>query len=726
MYHMTSEPQTVYNMTSEPQTVYNMTSEAQTVYHITGDAQTVYHMTGEAQTVYHMTGKAQTVYHMTGEAQTVYYIIVRVKLCTTSHGSYRGAQACTCKGVQSHMPLFPISDFPSVVSDHYVAFLDPQELYFGHEETGRRFDLRDRVSRHKYRDQFAPYEDVLGCTMSSGFYGGTLFRFPLRKWPSRLSAKSYTTTKIKALFESFIEEAPLILLFLKTVESIRVYETTWNDQEKHIFSVSIKDDLKVSIREMKQKFIQIALRPHCPPYEMCYEVVIEESRTGRYKRERKFMILNRVGSELKRIAELSSSLHLLPWVGVATPLDFDSPKIEPGKGRVFCFLPLPPESDVRTGLSVHIQASFGLTDNRRNLKWPGPECQNDDSAEWNILLLKDLISKAYASLVLKLTQSQYTTEDVIPVINSIIPNMSKVQGHWGNILEPFFKEMADKAVFWTSSQGGRWISLNEAVLDRLADPSAKVPLFVRDVVLRVLKQAGEPVITPPVHAMKAIDEYILPLYSKIQEITPSYVRAVLRGKTTNSQEKIAWRRSDCSRKPRNSGTKENSRFTSSAQGDLNNNGSPEKTTPITWSRFDNTEKLSLLKFLVRDEDYSDLNGIPLLPLADKTFIEFHPSKFASNPSTAVFVASRDHSQDLMCGGFERFLDEDIDADLHEYLKAAAIDVDNHKRSLTAPTQLVILTASLVPDLLLESLPQEWKDPDLAQVCIWDSGGVGEE
>ena len=68
-------------------------------------------------------------------------------------------------------------DLPSVVSGHHVAFLDPQETYFGAGETGRRFDIREPLT-YQYRDQFSPYEDVLSCKISSGFFEGTLFRLP--------------------------------------------------------------------------------------------------------------------------------------------------------------------------------------------------------------------------------------------------------------------------------------------------------------------------------------------------------------------------------------------------------------------------------------------------------------------------------------------------------------------------------------------------------------------
>ena len=412
-------------------------------------------------------------------------------------------------------------------------------------------------------------------------------------------------------------------------------------------------------------------------------------------------------------------------MGVATPLDFNSAKVDFGKGRVFCYLPLPPESDVRTGFNVHIQASFGLTDNRRNLKWPGPECQNDDSAEWNILLLNDMISKAYSNHVYNLTQLKYSSKDIVQIVNSIIPNMDIVQGHWRNVLEPLFRDLSDKAVFWSNSCGGRWISLKEAVIDRLADPSANIPLDVSDVVLKVLKEAGEPVITPPVHAMKAIDKYVFPIYSTIQEITPSYVRKVLKRETTDSRKGFPTNQLEYSPRSHHLGSqrwtatrKLLSQTSSVTQNDQNNDGLQGQASFIWHSLLDTSEKLLLLKFIVKDEDFADLKGIPLLPLADKTFAKFHPNRYSTDPNSAIFIASRNNPQALFYGGLERFLDETIDSDLYECLRKVALDPDNHNKSSISPTQLVILTVSLVPGLLSESLPHDWKNPNLAQVLFF--------
>ena len=225
---------------------------------------------------------------------------------------------------------------------------------------------------HQYRDQFSPYENVLGCDISSGYFNGTLFRLPLRKWPSKISIKPYTAAKVNGLFESFMEEAPVILLFLKNVETISIYETSWTEKEKKIFTVQIKDELRETIMEVKRKFIEAATGFLAKPIEMSYETIVEINRPDKDEQKFKFMVLNRIGHESVRLAELSSSLGLIPWAGVAASMHPTDENTRIGTGRVFCYLPLPVDSECKTGLPVHIHGAFGLTDNRRNLKWPGP------------------------------------------------------------------------------------------------------------------------------------------------------------------------------------------------------------------------------------------------------------------------------------------------------------------------------------------------------------------
>ena len=605
-------------------------------------------------------------------------------------------------------------DLPSVVSDHYIAFLDPQETYFGPDETGRRYNIREPLLQ-EFRDQFTPYENVLGCKISSGYFDGTLFRLPLRKWPSKISIKPYTAGKISGLFESFMEEASVILLFLKNVESISIYETSWTEREKKIFTVQIKEKMRDAIREVKREFIDAATEYITRPYEMSYETVIEIDRPEKYQHEFKFMVLNRVGHESMRLAELSSSLRLIPWTGVAASLDVPVDNNKTGNGRVFCYLPLPTESDCRTGITVHVHGAFGLTDNRRNLKWPGPESQSDDAAEWNILLTRDVLSKAYASLIVALTQLKYPREQMLPIVHSIWPDLDRVQGQWKVILKPFFTALADKAVFWTPSLGGRWIALKEGILDRLECSPNKVRKDVREVVIKTLLQADEPVISLPQQAMKAIDLNVQHNVRRPKEITPSYVRAVLRG---NVGSYLSNRQDANVKKSRNSpgGLSSDGLDIYNLKGmERDNRKVPSKTKSVNLAYLSRKEKLYLLEFILMDRNFSELTGLPLLPLADETFEEFRGDVHGYDTENSVLIGSRSHPRSLIPGIHRRFLDERIDASLLDTLRSVAGEME---KEFSGPTQLMKLSPSLVPKLIHKSMPEAWKSSSV--VVPWDS------
>ncbi len=76
------------------------------------------------------------------------------------------------------------------------------------------------------------------------------------------------------------------------------------------------------------------------------------------------------------LSTLSTKMCLLPQVSVAFCLSQNLSY----NGMAFCCLPLPMGSEAETGLPIHVNAFFGLTDNRRALKWTGNDQKNDHSA----------------------------------------------------------------------------------------------------------------------------------------------------------------------------------------------------------------------------------------------------------------------------------------------------------------------------------------------------------
>ena len=90
-----------------------------------------------------------------------------------------------------------------------------------------------------------------------------------------------------------------------------------------------------------------------------------------------------------------------------------------------------------------------------------------------------------------------------------------------------------------------------------------------------------------------------------------------------------------------------------------------KETPSCYESLSHMEKLSLLRFVLEDDDFPELLGLVLLPVSDGTFITFTKS------AEAVYITSPEHPQDLVPGLRQRFLDQDVDESILRKLKTIA-------------------------------------------------------
>lgn len=275
-------------------------------------------------------------------------------------------------------------------------------------------------------DQFQPYRGIFHCTddtFSEGTYNGTMFRFPLRTAPSKLSQTLYSAEKVHTLFESFMADAHLVLLFLQYLESIELHVRDVVDTEaRKTFEVRITDDSLPMVRRKREEFrSQITTGKLMPePVKVTYPITIEtvaynqgiKSDTQRHY----FLVTNYfcggdVSSEFESLAK-DKDLSYLPLVGVAMPIPERSETQTPDiKGHVFCFLPLPVQKTSLTGLPVHVNGFFALSQNRRYIKTPNAEQEDiaekegrqltDKSLLWNRCLLEEAIPRAYATMLMK-------------------------------------------------------------------------------------------------------------------------------------------------------------------------------------------------------------------------------------------------------------------------------------------------------------------------------------
>ena len=542
------------------------------------------------------------------------------------------------------------------MSGNTIAFLDPHETHFGKAETGQQFSLEDQLLQD-YPDQFKPYEDVLDCKISRQYYSGTVFRFPLRNEPSDLSTKNYTAEKVRKLFHALEKEASVILLFLKNIEEIALFETDQSNTTRQVFIVKLSDRCRQEIRQKKKsllKQIKLSSERSDSNTNISLTLEIEECSAKGMVLTHKWLVYHQIDAQDSNLKRLSSELGLLPWVGFATPLVASQRQaLSSNGGRLFCFLPLPPDADSKTGFPVHVHGYFGLTDNRRGLKWPGLDCQNDPTAEWNVRLLERVGSEAYASMLVELVDKQINEPGDVSAKADLFyqswPNLLSVESHWKGMLIPMFSILKEKTVLWSSS--GHWVRPAQAYLDRINSSRE-----VRQVVLETLTQANESVVTVPHHVLEVIDNMNWTTLS----ITPSFMRSLLKEKKKGS-----------------------------------------------WSITDvpKTKKLKLLEYVLLDENLMDMQGVPLLPLANGSFQEFRSLQYSRDSCAAVYVSTARYPRSLFYTMDSKFLDDTIQSSALDKLSRAAFDVRNTQTTL--PMQLVKMNETIALSLLRQVLPREW-------------------
>ena len=284
----------------------------------------------------------------------------------------------------------------------------------------------DCAEMDKIPDQFLPYKGIFDCTedvFSQGYYNGTLFRFPLRTKPSNLSNTLYSEEKMDTLFESFEADAHLVLLFLQHLESIELYVREESQvNPRRIFQVRIADRSLQIVRMKREEFLGKIKPGRLMPQSVAvtYPITIETIKSGSPNendvvKQHSFFVTNyfcggEVSSTFERLMT-DKELNYLPTVGVAMALP-NGPKLQTPdiKGHVFCFLPLPVQKKSLTGLPVHINGFFALSQNRRYIKSPNEDQEErrkmgrkltDKSLLWNNCLLEEAIPRAYAIMILQ-------------------------------------------------------------------------------------------------------------------------------------------------------------------------------------------------------------------------------------------------------------------------------------------------------------------------------------
>ena len=539
-----------------------------------------------------------------------------------------------------------------IISGDKLAYMEPQEKVW-RGESGQSYLIQDIRSQGKL-DSLAPFEGVAGFSAEARTYHGTLFRFPLRKTPSDLSENCYTVQKLHDLLVTLRDEAKFLLVFLRSVQEIEIYEISEFGERDLSFQVGIheKDDIchkrEHFMNELKTASVQAGSLPYCITSSIDLVTDFHVQVTDRFQRTTTvshWLVANQVGSQSQRVLDTATKQHVFPWVGVA--LELSDGSSFPG-GHIFCCLPMPIEASFP--LPVHVNGTFGLNDDRRTLKWPTVERKNDPAADWNKLLVSELLPPCYAKLLMEAKKHLHPQQfyEAWPVVDVVKPTP------WEGLLFPLFTQLFSQAVVWTERTEalqlvGEWIKIAEGSFISNDSEVAEVASVVRN----TLSRGGIKLVDIPPTVWSALCHSKL---APVSEVSPRFVRTQLKG------------------------------------------------NPQSYCDVDEIGKLEILRYCLSDKQYSELPGLALLPLADHTFIKFQAISWYSQ--NCCYLCTEECPRYLLPNLENRLVDLPTDEDLSMSLTEVADE---------QVTQLKKLTVEKVAELMPTSMPPEWRQQQIVSL-----------
>ena len=481
---------------------------------------------------------------------------------------------------------------------------------------------------------------------TSTFDGKTLFRFPLRNRASKLSNEVYTVEKLRKLLEALKAEAKYLLLFLRSVCSIEVVEISESRKSKQVFKVCISSRDSTKRQSEQQLLVEHVESTFTGESPYAVKQVIQQTAhfniemiDGTVKRRYEWVVVHRIGSDNPKVLALAEKQHVLPWVGTAFEVSNTDPH---SKGRIFCFLPLPTED--KTPFAIHVNGTFAVSSNRRSLKWEAQERQDDQEATWNKLLVQYCVPHCYDQLIQEVVKLPSLPHEIV---YNCWPSLSDVRGTpWEEILKPLFSSiLQSKNIVYTAVNGGEWIAITEAMF---VLESEKVPQSVIEVIL----MCGVKVVELSQDLWNIILHY---RSQNVQQIDPSIVRNALKGNLKAYQSRSC------------------------------------------------KEKMTILSYCLKDIRYAELEGLELVPLANKSF-----KKFKRNyQNDQLYLCSKDIPYTLLPGLEHMMVDNELP--IFKELKDVA---------QSGLTQLQVLGVREVAELLPLSKPQSWSQVQLKHFWNW--------
>ena len=527
------------------------------------------------------------------------------------------------------------TDLPTIASGNRLGFFEPQMRIW--RESGKSRKLS--TVQKSCPNHLQPFDGIGDFDSSSDFYPKTLFRFPLRTKKSPLSDTTYTPDMLLELLDALRYEAKYLLLFLRSLEQIVVYTISRAHKKSIIFQVEVdrddRDDLRrkrIYLGEMLKKiYVQdkkygIAEQLY---FTSNFTINIRSNQSGKcITQSTKWIISNLVGSDKDDVRRAAEEVNAFPTVGTALELESEFSN----EGRIFCFLPLP--SEACTVLPVHINGTFSLEDNRRDLKWPSRERRGDSAANWNVLLVNKVLPICYDMLLKKALE--ILKNDPL-MFYQAIPNACTVKGtKWEGLLKPlYFNLFKTYACFCSLSK--EWVMLEDATFI----PEETSVEMTSDVVYKVMQDRAYNLVELPYEIWQALRH--ADLMKDLTELSPNLVRLVLK--------RDKWQ---------------------------------------NYTKLSNSEKLQLLFYCLSDGEYSELCGLRLVPLADGHFECFQLR------GLPVYVCTKECFLDLLPSAHDKVISVFEITNLQTMLQDVAVTRETQLRLLEPHVVADLLATKCYP------------------------------
>lgn len=552
--------------------------------------------------------------------------------------------------------VYHLSDLPSFVSGRHIVFFDPHCKFLPKVSTvnpGKRIDFVNSAALRHYKDQFLPY-CVFGCDMET-VYSGTIFRLPLRSMSqaavSQLSKQYYSEEDIERLLHELHLEASMVMLFLKNVEMIDIYD--WQpgaDRPCLLYSCFLESPTS-QVQWHRHALLRLSsawapVRENdCPVPKQIDSFrlnFVTKKHSGSQNVELKaesFLIVQSMEASTSRIGLMASvaakdhGLHLLPWAAVAANISGGSMKAHgqgSNDGNAFCFLPLP----VKTNLPVHINAFFELSSNRRDI-WNGEDMKGMGKfrSDWNSLLLNDVVASTYCYLL-----------SVCPEIDrlsySLWPSGSYVEP-WRSMVAQLYRNLSDCPLLHSDVDGGSWVTPAQAFFHD-EDYQNTEDLACAIVIL------GLPLVRLPKALLEMISSYC-----DCRRVCPTLLRQHLR-KSTLHENVI------------------------------------DRTLGLTMLDY-------VLGDIIDEEAGINLSGLPLVPLA--------------NGNYGVFGRRNEMVSYFFCTDAQYFLLEKVKSKLIDRVIPKSLLHRLSEIAEVSESNIILLTSVAFAKLLGQVLPAEWMNED---------------